>query len=223
MPEDPDKLEYEYRKSRYEAYIHDRDALRNDSLEVSERYDKAILLLAGGALALSLTFLEKIAPHPLWWSFIFLGVAWLCLIASVLLELFALSTSQTVTNAQTELLNEDYRQYLLSLPDHPPVPEAIRPPESLETIEKWKASTRSYNAWSKWLLTAGVSFLCIFSLVNLPFHQNNDQQQMSDQKKPAPSRPLNESKGSYVAPSNALPPPPPPKPTAPAPTAAPKE
>ena len=69
MPDEPQNLEYDYRKQRYETYIKDRDALRSDSLEVSGRYDKAILALAGGALALSVTFLEKIAPHPVPWTF----------------------------------------------------------------------------------------------------------------------------------------------------------
>src|SRR5436190_18857803 len=102
MSDDPQNLEYDYRKQRYETYLKDRDALRNDSLEVSGRYDKAVLALAGGALALSVTFLEKIAPHPRPWTFTFLILAWICLILCVLFELFALSISQTATNEQME-------------------------------------------------------------------------------------------------------------------------
>jgi hypothetical protein len=58
VPADRFEIENEERKRRYEAYVRERDALRHDSLNVSERYDKAILLLGGGALALSLTFIE---------------------------------------------------------------------------------------------------------------------------------------------------------------------
>ena len=169
MPDEQINFEYEYRKQRYETYTKERDALRRDSLEVSGRYDKAILALAGGSLALSLTFLEKIAPHPHPWTFILLAAAWVSLITSVLLELYALSTSQTVTNQQIELITEDYRQYLLSLSDHPPVPEPIRQPESQALIEQWKARTRTLNQWSLWLLTLGVFLLCVFSLSNLPY------------------------------------------------------
>ena len=198
----PDNPEYEYRKQRYDTYTKERDALRNDSLEVSGRYDKAILTLAGGALALSITFLEKIAPNPTPWTSILLAIAWLCLIASVLLELYALATSQTVTNEQIRIVDEEYRQYLLSLPEHPPIPEPSTVPETPEVMEAMRRHTRSLNDWSRWLLSIGVLLLCAFSLFNLP-HRNPDTKTM-------PTQPLHESKGSYVAPSSALPPPPPP-------------
>src|SRR5437870_5437812 len=47
MPADPVEIENAQRKQRYDAYIKERDAFRNDSLTVSDRYDKAILLLGG--------------------------------------------------------------------------------------------------------------------------------------------------------------------------------
>src|ERR1700741_5492620 len=99
MP-DPPNLEYEYRKQRYETYTKERDALRKDSLEGSGRYDRAILALAGGALALPITFLEKISPHPAAWTFFILAAAWISLIASVLLERDGLAYRQRVTNEQ---------------------------------------------------------------------------------------------------------------------------
>jgi hypothetical protein len=197
MPE-PTNHEYEYRKQRYESYIKDRDALRKDSLEVSGRYDRAILALAGGALALSITFLEKIAPHPAAWTFLVLGAAWITLIASVLLELYALALTQTVTNEQIRVGDEEYRLYLLSLPEHPQLPAPLKPPQTLEAMERRRASTRSCNDWSRWLLTIGVLLLCGFSLCNLPMNDKDAGQA------------LHESKGSYIAPSSALPPPPPP-------------
>lgn len=167
---------------------------------------------------MSLTFLEKIAPYPQPWTFILLAAAWLCLIASVLLELYALSTSQTVANEQIEALTEEYRQYLISLPGHPPVAEAIRPPQSQAVIERWKDRTRLFNRISLWLLTAGVALLCAFSLFNLPYSRSGDTG-MSNGKKASPPKPVNESKGSYVPPGNVLRPPPPPKPPAPVPSA----
>src|SRR5438876_10962336 len=111
MPADPVEIENAQRKQRYDAYIKERDAFRHDSLKVSERYDKAILLLGGGALALSITFLEKIAPHPIPLTFALLGVSWICLIVSVVLQLHALSTSQTATNDEMEIVDQDYRAY----------------------------------------------------------------------------------------------------------------
>lgn len=210
MPDASDNREYEYRKQRYETYTKERDALRKDSLEISGRYDKAILTLAGGALALSITFLEKIAPNPVAWTFFFLSCSWLCLIASVLLELYALSTSQTVTNERIGLAEDEYRNYLTSLPNHPDISPPLTSPESPAAVEKLAKRTRLFNDWSRWLLSIGVLLLCAFSLFNLP---NKNQLQ-----KDMPPKPLNESKGSYIAPSNVLPPPPPPA-ARPAPTA----
>jgi hypothetical protein len=210
---DSNAIDAEYRKARYEAYIKDKDTLRNDSLQVSDRYDKAILALAGGALALSITFLEKIAPHPAGWTFYVLGTAWLCLIGSLLLEMFALATSQTVTNEQIELLNEDYRQFLMSLPEQGQLEPPPEMPASKDVIHRWKKRTRSFNSWSLWLLAAGIILLCVFSVCNLPYQSKVN---LPMPPKPPPSattpaaRPLNESKGSFVAPSNSLPPPPPP-------------
>lgn len=214
MPDKPENLEYEYRKQRYETYVKERDALRSDSLEVSGRYDKAVLTIAGGALALSVAFLEKIAPHPISWTPWLLGTSWLSLITSTLLELFALSTSQTVTNELMECVKEEYRQYLLSLPDHPPVPAPARTPESQAVVETWKNRTRLLNRCSLWLLTVGVFLLCAFSLLNPPSHTIEGETMASPVKTPPP-KPLNESKGSYLAPSLVLPPPPPPKPPSP--------
>jgi hypothetical protein len=45
--------QYEYRKQRYESYVKERDSLNHSSLEISGRYDKSVLFLSGGALALS--------------------------------------------------------------------------------------------------------------------------------------------------------------------------
>ena len=59
---------YEYAKTRYDGYLRDRQAYLKESLEISDRFDKAILTLSGGSLVLSLTFIEKLAPHPLGWS-----------------------------------------------------------------------------------------------------------------------------------------------------------
>jgi hypothetical protein len=224
MGEDQQDLEYDYRKQRYAAYLKDRDGLRSDSLEVSGRYDKAVLALGGGALALSVTFLEKIAPHPAPWTFVLLCFAWLFLIAAVLFELFALSSSQTVTNEQLEILNGEYSQYLLSLAEQTSVPEPTRRAESQNVIESWKERTRRLNRSSLIFLTIGIVLLCAFSVCNLPYRDGLDSN-MSHTNKTAPgrpqppARPLNESRGSYIAPSNSLPPPPPPKPTAPPPSA----
>lgn len=205
MEDEQRALDYEYRKQRYEAYIKEREALLNDSLQVSDRYDKAVLTLGGGALALSVTFLEKIAPHPTPWTFSVLALSWACLIASVLFELFALSTSQTAINESIEGLQEQYAEYLRSLGVEEDGDKERRPEGKIPNPQRFAKRTRLWNTISIWLLTGGIGMLCLFSVLNLPWSKN-----MSE------SKPLNESRGSFVPPSNALPPPPPPPPAPPA-------
>lgn len=167
MAEDPDP-QYEYRKQRYESYTKERDALREDALQSGERYDKAILSLAGGALALSVTFLEKIAPHPFTWSYGLLGLAWLCLIVAILLELYALAKTQTITNMQMDLAGAEYLAYLRSLPEGQSSALPASDPVTPQTeIDQHKTRLRGLNTWSLRTLTAGIALICLFSLVNL--------------------------------------------------------
>lgn len=218
MAEEPD-AQYEYRKQRYESYTKERDALREDALQSGERYDKAILSLAGGALALSVTFLEKIAPHPFGWTYGLLGLAWLCLILAILLELYALARTQTVTNMQMDLARAEYLAYLRSLPEAQsvalPAPEPVK---SQQEIDGYKNRLRSLNTWSLRSLTAGIALICLFSLVNL-FSRNTTGLPMPKSEQTR-VQPINESKGTYISPSNVLPPPPPPAAVAPAASAA---
>jgi hypothetical protein len=55
----------------------------------SEAYDKAVMTLAGGALAISITFVHNVGPHPkdkgwLAWSWGLLGLSLLLIFASFL-------------------------------------------------------------------------------------------------------------------------------------------
>ena len=49
-------------KSEYEVYLEERKLLVDAEREGARTFDKAILTLAAGALALSITFLEKVVP-----------------------------------------------------------------------------------------------------------------------------------------------------------------
>jgi hypothetical protein len=208
--------EYEYRKQRYDSYVKERDGLRDASLQISERYDKWMLVLSGGALALSLTFIEKIAPHPLPWSFVVLLVAWILLIVSVVLELHALATSQRALTEQVSLLDREYQSFLNSL-------SSLNEMVSVDSIgapivveNEFAAKTRVLNAWSLRAFIAGIVFLCIFSAVNLPYRQEQNDMASATRERL--------SKGSFVPPRNVLPPPPPPPvPPSPPPTSVPQQ
>jgi hypothetical protein len=194
--EDP---QYEYRKARYESYVKERETLRDSSLEISGRYDKSILFLSGGALALSLTFIEKIAPLPTAWTFVLLATAWLLLIASVVLELYALATSQTAINEQITILDAEYDTFLENLTGDITISGHHTPPAR---ENRFTARTRRLNVWSLRFMVLGLGFLCLFSGINLPFTRGRHDMAEQTQK----------SRGSYVPPGNVRPPPPPPSP-----------
>src|SRR6266478_3737410 len=154
--EDP---QYEYRKARYESYVKERETLRDSSLEISGRYDKSILFLSGGALALSLTFIEKIAPLPTAWTFVLLATAWLLLIASVVLELYALATSQTAINEQITILDAEYDTFLENLTGDITISGHHTPPAR---ENRFTARTRWLNVWSLRFMVLGLGFFAYF-------------------------------------------------------------
>jgi len=198
---DPQEQEYDYRKQRYEAYSKEREGLRAAALEVSGRYDRWMLFLAGGALALSVTFIEKIAPHPASWSFIILLTAWVLLILSLVLELLALGASHTAVQEQINFLDAEYRRFLESITKSPPA-ISLTPSAPPVAENEFIIRTRMLNRWALRALIAGIVFLCFFSAVNLPFRNA-----MAESQKEIA---INSSKGSFVPPHNILPPPPPP-------------
>src|SRR6266481_9982565 len=75
-------------EARYGAYRDERKALVEGEQASADQFDKNILALAGGALAVSLVFLEKIAPQPKETTLPYLYCGWgalvlgLCLILS---------------------------------------------------------------------------------------------------------------------------------------------
>ncbi len=193
----------EYRKERYDSYVKERDALRSESLEISGRYDKSVLFLAGGALALSVTFIEKIAPHPLPWSFIILLVAWILLILAVMFELHALATSQNALHQQIRSLDAEYDAFVAA--SSGANSDAIPTSEPSEVENRAAVRTQWLNLWSLRFLGTGIALVCVFSALNLPYAQQNNNM-------PETAR---LTRGSYVPPTNVRPPPPPPPPSTP--------
>ena len=89
---------------RRAAYLSERRALIESEQKSSEQFDKGILTLAAGALAVSLVFLEKIAPKPPHHSVAALYIAWVALIASLLSTLASFLTSQHACRRAVHIL-----------------------------------------------------------------------------------------------------------------------
>jgi hypothetical protein len=70
--------------------------------DASQDYDKTVLTLATGTLALSVTFAHDIAPKPIPGSSILLACAWLALGLSAVFVLVSLLTSQQCIRDQID-------------------------------------------------------------------------------------------------------------------------
>jgi len=158
--------ESEYRKQRYDAYVRERQAMDANLLAMSERYGKALLALAGGSLALSVTFLEKIAPHPQNWSLAFLIAGWGSLIVCVVSELLGMHASQEAIVARQEIDQAAYEAYLASVNVEPrPVEQAL--PE--DAVLRWNRRVQRCGIVALSALILGLILLCAFSITNVCF------------------------------------------------------
>ena len=89
-----------------ETYLKERASLIDAEHSSSDEHDKAALTLSGGALALSITFLEKIAPNPSPESTWILFVAWAGFILSITSVLAGFHLSQLACRKQRDILDQ---------------------------------------------------------------------------------------------------------------------
>ena len=160
--QEQEKIMIDYRSELYATYSKEREKLNGASLETGGRYDRVVLTLGGGALALSLTFLEKIVPHPSSWTLWLIVPAWLFLIGSVALQLLALAASQDAIRIQIERLDAEYSFYFSS--DNPSDAVAKRTPEGENRFVK---RATCLNICSRWILIIGMILLFAFSACNM--------------------------------------------------------
>jgi hypothetical protein len=143
-----------------DTYFRERTSLVEMEQKSADQHDKAILTLTAGALGLSLTFIDRIAPNPAANTLWVVGTAWIAFILSIFAILASFLTSQSACRRQRELLDSEY--------------STGEPPEETNNFAD---ATRYLNvaAYSCFLL--GVVFLASFSWVNLgkANHMSNEQ------------------------------------------------
>jgi hypothetical protein len=146
-------------------YLGCRDGYDKAELEVSGRYDQWILTLSGGALAVSITFIEKIAPAPDVHTLHWLKWSWVLLVVSLLVVLVSLLTSQSAIREQRRELDKAFQD---------------REPPAYKTRKWFTCLTNLLNWGSALFFVAGVSCLCMFAFTNAPKQkeeQANDRRQ----------------------------------------------
>ena len=134
------------------TYLKERSTLIEIEQKSADQHDKAILTVAAGGFAISITFLKEIAPTPIPTTMWLLGTAWGCFVASMLTILLSFQTSQTACRRQRDLLDSLYSD-----------PQSENP----ENLTFWATVTIWLNVTSYILVFLAVCFLAVFSWMNL--------------------------------------------------------
>lgn len=134
------------------AYAGERTLLVEMEQKSADQHDKAILTVASGGLALSITFLKDIAPNPLPETWKYLGVSWACFVVGILAVLLSFLTSQSACRKQRDFLDELYQKGSVTV-----------------TAKKnwWSSWTNGLNWVSYALVFFAVVFFTLFSWLNL--------------------------------------------------------
>ena len=135
-----------------DTYLKERSSLIEVEHSSSDQHDKAALTLSAGALGLSVTFLEKIAPAPTPCTSWLVLLAWLCFIGSITSALASFHFSQIACRKQREILDELYRS---------------RNPD-VDQLNRFSAWTEKFNYSSFGLFIVGVLILTLFAWLNFP-------------------------------------------------------
>lgn len=114
-------------------------------------YDKSLLTVAGGALGLSITFIQNIAPDPVEGSRTYLALAWIALTVSIGATLFSIYASQWACHRAIDCLDE----------------EQCAEGSAVPMRNYWATATKSLNAVSAAAFLAGVGLLATFTFLNL--------------------------------------------------------
>ncbi len=140
----------ELEKARLQGYLDERKLLVGGGQVSEDEVSKYVMTFSSGALALSLVFLEKIAPHPDPQTLFFLKLSWACLVVSLLMMLASFQVSQKAFRRQIEIL------------------ESITfDGGDRHQTNSYSKTTESLNVISIILFIAGIASLCLFSSINL--------------------------------------------------------
>ncbi len=185
--------DYEYKKTLYEAYVDQRKEADRFALEIGGRYDRTVSLVAGGALVVSLTFIENIAPSPVDYSGFIILASWILLSLAILASLRAIYSSQNAIQRKMEILDDEYLAVTGKID-----------PTAVDTSNKHLRTITICGIVSLWGTIFGILLLVLFAFVNIPNNVMNSEE--NDEKYESCA-----NDGSYKPVKSYIAPPKPPK------------
>lgn len=153
-----------------DTYFRERTTLIEMEQKSADQHDKAVLNLSTGALGLSLTFIDKIAPDPAASTLWLVGAAWISFIVCIFVMLLSFLTSQSACRRQRDLLDGEYSN------GYPP-----------DDVNKWSTGTHYLNFVAYACFVFGVIFLSCFSWANLKLEKQVSNYEQSGHKQDADS------------------------------------
>jgi len=137
---------------RHEQYISSFRSYLDGEQQTRRRLDELTIAGAAGSLALSITFVDKIAHHPSSWSRLVLLAGWILMLFSLGVALVNLEYGAAGYAAARKELDRSYRSATL-------FNESI--------VEAWNRWVVRLNRASMILLFIGVCCLVVFAYANL--------------------------------------------------------
>ena len=160
---------------RRKEYLEERKLLVEAEREQSRSFDKAMLTLSVGALALSLIYMRDFAKTPSWSALLY--GAWITFGISLLATSWSFLISQSALRKQRKMLDERHRG---------------RPEVGIQTKNRFASATNWLNWWSVIAFTAGVVLLALFAIVNFP---NKDSDMPNETQRETKDTPDKEQRG----------------------------
>jgi hypothetical protein len=119
----------------------------------ARRHREIVIAGAAGTLALSITFLEEIAPTPVPWTLWFLGVGWVAMLVSLALSVLSFRVTVHAHQSNRRRLDKLY------------LGEGAE--EEQKEVDSWNQKTVSAGSWADALLALGMGCLAVFAFLNV--------------------------------------------------------
>jgi hypothetical protein len=154
----------QYVKDRHKSYVDQRKNMDSLAFQMGTQHDQWVLTLSGGALGLSITFLDKIVSHPDQWTKWLLFLAWAAFAVALLAAFQSIHYSHLAITRQLAILDEEHVQFLASTSKEKPEGTVRSPPQSsnkfVKVTQRWSLSARSFTI-------AGIALFCLFCFCNI--------------------------------------------------------
>jgi hypothetical protein len=149
------------REKIYESHIAQIRRVEEFKLAITDRFERWILTLSGGALLGSITFIEKIAPNPLKESLPWVMWVWILFGLSLMGGFWSLYLSIGALERHREILDAEYDRRMA---DPPRVGENVCECQTRNRRVWWICKL---NILSLLALSGGVFCLIVFATLNL--------------------------------------------------------